>query len=132
MSNHQAKLKKLKDIYVLEKDQQRFVKTEKMLRKVIHNQKLGEHEVIKMIADNARNDIKNIDFLLAYDDELNGEDKWIERKMLFERRNNIKTDILDRFSFSVDRSIQKRIEESIDELDKRSERFEPMLKTQDN
>ena len=128
MSDYQDKIVRLRQIYTKPKDQKKLQRTEKALRKAIVNQELASHVIIKKIIDDARKDIENIDTLLAYDEKLNEKDSEYDRRLLFEKRDWIRNDIINRFSMKEEKSIQEGIQKSIDAVEARSKKYENLIK----
>jgi len=126
MSEYYQKIDRLREKYTKPKDIKKLERTEKALRKAIFNQGLADHDVIKEIIKTAQRDIEYINLLLANDQKLNKKEMEFERKILFAKRDWIKHDILNRFGFFNDKSVQETIEKSIDEIEKRTEKYEKL------
>ncbi len=128
MSNYSAKIKELREIYTKPKDQAKLQATEKALRKAIFNQELTRHDIIRQIIKSAIEDIENINFILAHDEKLNQKDAEYDRRLLFERRDWIQLEIIDRFSAKQERDEQRKIESSIDKIKKRTDKYKNLIK----
>ncbi len=113
-----VKLKKLREIYILPEDQKTIDEVEKKIRSRIAAANLAERPEVKLITEDAQRKIKEINILLAYDEELNSptEEARVKRWGLFKERS-IHQFYLDRFGIknieaeleSIDQTLDSRI-----------------------
>lgn len=110
-----TKLKKLREKYPSDVSLRAIDEDERTLRTLIAQKDFANHEVVLSFTQDAQRKIRDINFLLAYDDTLNTPEKALDRRSLW-RERQVWQFILDRFCISVDAVKQQieLLEESLD------------------
>lgn len=110
------KLKELRKKYPSEQSQLQITEDETSLRTLIKTKEFAKHELVEKIIEDTKERIRDINFLLAYDETLN-EPENKDKRYAFFRTREVWQFVLDRFGIDenvVDGMIHN-IEKSIDE-----------------
>lgn len=112
------KIKKLREYYDEPEDIKIIDEREKQLRDLIAQKKFSKNEVVEKIVESAQQEIRQINFLLTYDDSLDDDS---ERRKALKYQRKVHQFYLSRFSGETADQQLQRITNELDSYLKRAE-----------